>query len=190
MTLVRECAGGPSAEPGPTARSRRTSTGTGSRRSAVDDLGIGPRSSPTLEAVEAAVAELDPEIAAAPVDKRRPDTVKFASCVRDRALARMLELRDGDVPGVAAVCGADRSRRRTSSARMFREAHAVVRRGRAPTAVVRRCAGALRRPRRSGWVARRRRRRCRRRGSSVAGGRHRARTRLGSRGSGRTQARS
>jgi ATP-dependent Lhr-like helicase len=70
----------------------------------IDDLGIGLRSSPPLDAIVAAVAGLDPETATARVDRRRLETVKFASCVPDDALERMLGARDRDVAGVAAVC--------------------------------------------------------------------------------------
>lgn len=69
----------------------------------VDDLGIGLRSSPPLEAITAASAELDPPASRPPVDKRRLDTVKFGSCVPDDVLEEMLSAREADVAGVAAV---------------------------------------------------------------------------------------
>lgn len=69
---------------------------------AIDDLGISLRTTVPLEDLSAVVAEVDPRVAA-PVDRRRLDTVKFGSCVPDDALAAMLAGRDADPAGTAQL---------------------------------------------------------------------------------------
>ena len=69
---------------------------------AVDDLGIGLRTTVPLEDLSAVVADVDAR-AAAPVDERRLDTVKFGSCVPDEALAGMLAERDLDHTGAGQL---------------------------------------------------------------------------------------
>lgn len=70
---------------------------------AVDDLGIGLRSSPPLDELVAVVDAIDRAELWAPVDKRRLDTVKFGSCVPDPRLEHMLAARDADPVGAAQV---------------------------------------------------------------------------------------
>jgi ATP-dependent Lhr-like helicase len=69
---------------------------------AIDDLGISLKTTVPLEDLSAVVAEVDPRVAA-PVDRRRLDTVKFGSCVPDDALAAMLAGRDADPAGTAQL---------------------------------------------------------------------------------------
>lgn len=64
---------------------------------ALDDLSIGIRGRVTLEDVRA----LEPPVGAAPIDQRRLDAVKFASCVPEPSLAAMVAARDADPSGVA-----------------------------------------------------------------------------------------
>jgi hypothetical protein len=70
---------------------------------AVDDLSIGLRTTVPLDELAALATATDPATARAPVDQRRLDSVKFASCVPSSALVRMLAARDADEAGVAAV---------------------------------------------------------------------------------------
>jgi hypothetical protein len=48
---------------------------------------------------------IDAGSAAAPIDRRRLDAVKFASCLPDAAIERMLAARDRDVEAVTTVLG-------------------------------------------------------------------------------------
>lgn len=70
---------------------------------AVDDLSIGIRAIVPIEELAAIATAIDPATARAPVDQRRLDTVKFASCVPNRFLEHMLAARDADKAGVGAV---------------------------------------------------------------------------------------
>lgn len=70
---------------------------------AVDDLSIGLRAPVPREELADIASATDPATAHAPVDRRRLDTVKFASCVPDEAVEAMLAARDADRPGVGAV---------------------------------------------------------------------------------------
>jgi ATP-dependent helicase Lhr and Lhr-like helicase len=70
---------------------------------AVDDLSIGLRTTVPLDELATLATATDPATAHAPVDQRRLDSVKFASCVPNSALVRMLAARDADEAGVAAV---------------------------------------------------------------------------------------
>lgn len=70
---------------------------------AIDDLSIGLRSPCSLDELAEVVADVEPEHADARVDPRRLDAVKFASCLPDAEVERMLQARDRDPAGVAAV---------------------------------------------------------------------------------------
>jgi ATP-dependent Lhr-like helicase len=70
---------------------------------AVDDLAIGLRSVIPLEEIVDVAGATDAAITHPPVDPRRLDTIKFASCVPDEDLAQMLAARDADEAGVGAV---------------------------------------------------------------------------------------
>lgn len=72
---------------------------------AVDDLSIGVRALVSLDELTGIAATADPATVRAPIDQRRLDTVKFASCVPDAALEEMLSARDGDEHGLTAVIG-------------------------------------------------------------------------------------
>jgi ATP-dependent Lhr-like helicase len=72
---------------------------------AVDDLGIGLRSSPARDELMAIVDVGQSEELCADVDSRRLDTVKFGSCIPDGRLRAMLAARDGDSAGTTAVIG-------------------------------------------------------------------------------------
>jgi ATP-dependent Lhr-like helicase len=72
---------------------------------AVDDLGIGLRGTATLDAITAITAATDPVALRTPVEPRRLDAIKFASCVPDAALQRMISERDADEPAVVRVLG-------------------------------------------------------------------------------------
>jgi len=75
----------------------------GTATMAVDDLGIGMRSSPAIDELVAVVEAIEPAELGAPVDERRLDTIKFGSCVPDRRLECMLAARDADLAGGAHV---------------------------------------------------------------------------------------
>lgn len=75
----------------------------GTATMAVDDLGIGLRSSIPLDELVAVAEAIAPAELHAPVDKRRLDTVKFGSCVPDTRLEQMLAARDADLDGRAQV---------------------------------------------------------------------------------------
>lgn len=68
-----------------------------------DDLSIGLRGGTTASAVREAVRAVDPAAIGVPVDERRFDGVKFASCLPRRELERMLAARDEDSAAVAAT---------------------------------------------------------------------------------------
>ncbi len=70
---------------------------------AVDDLSIGLRGTATLDAITAVTDAADPATLRPPVESRRLDAIKFASCVPDAALQRMISERDVDEPAVARV---------------------------------------------------------------------------------------
>lgn len=70
---------------------------------AVDDLGIGLRTMVPLDKIAEIAGATDPASTHAPVDPRRLDTIKFASCVPDDELEQMLAARDADEAAVAAV---------------------------------------------------------------------------------------
>ena len=72
---------------------------------AVDDLSIGLRGTATLDAIRAITDATDPAALRMPVEPRRLDAIKFASCVPDAALQRMISERDADEPAVARVLG-------------------------------------------------------------------------------------
>ncbi len=65
---------------------------------AVDDLSIGLRSPAPVDAIKAIADATDPATLRMPVDPRRVDAIKFASCVPDAALRRMISERDADEP--------------------------------------------------------------------------------------------
>jgi ATP-dependent Lhr-like helicase len=71
----------------------------------IDDLGIGMRASPPLARLMAAKSAIDAGSAGAPIDRRRLDAVKFASCLPDEAIERMLAARDRDADAVTTVLG-------------------------------------------------------------------------------------
>lgn len=70
---------------------------------AIDDLGVGFRSTPSLEEVREVAQGVDPESAGGPIDARRFDSVKFASCLPDAEVERLLAARDRDELGVRKV---------------------------------------------------------------------------------------
>ena len=70
---------------------------------AVDDLSIGLRSAAPVDAIKAIADAADPATLRTPVEPRRLDAIKFASCVPDAALQRMISERDADEPAVARV---------------------------------------------------------------------------------------
>ena len=70
---------------------------------AVDDLSIGLRGTATLDSLTAITHAVDPTVLRTPVESRRLDAIKFASCVPDAALERMLSARDADEPAVAEI---------------------------------------------------------------------------------------
>jgi ATP-dependent helicase Lhr and Lhr-like helicase len=70
---------------------------------AVDDLSIGLRGTGTLDGIRAITEATDPVVLRTPVEPRRLDAIKFASCVPDAALKRMISDRDADVSAVAEV---------------------------------------------------------------------------------------
>ena len=70
---------------------------------AVDDLSIGLRGTATLDAIKAITDATDPARLRTPVEPRRLVAIKFASCVPDPALQRMLSERDADGLAVARV---------------------------------------------------------------------------------------
>jgi len=70
---------------------------------AVDDLSIGLRSTVTLDALTSIAETTDPHTLRTPVEPRRLDAIKFASCVPDASLQRMISERDADQPAVARV---------------------------------------------------------------------------------------
>jgi ATP-dependent Lhr-like helicase len=70
---------------------------------AVDDLSIGLRGAAPLESLAAVIGSVDPDTLRAPVEPRRLDAIKFASCVPDALLERMLSERDADAPALAHV---------------------------------------------------------------------------------------
>jgi ATP-dependent Lhr-like helicase len=72
---------------------------------AVDDLSIGLRGTTTLDAIRAITDATDPATLRMPVEPRRLDAIKFASCVPDAALRRMISERDADEAAVARVLG-------------------------------------------------------------------------------------
>ena len=69
----------------------------------VDDLSIGLRGAATLDAITAIADATDPATLRTPVEPRRLDAIKFASCVPDAALQRMISERDADESAVARV---------------------------------------------------------------------------------------
>lgn len=69
---------------------------------AVDDLGIGLRSSPPIDELERARADVDPSTGTE-IDRRRIAEVKFASCLADDDVVGMLEARNRDVSGVVTA---------------------------------------------------------------------------------------
>ena len=72
---------------------------------AVDDLSIGLRGAATLDAIAAVAKATNPATLRTPVDKRRLDAIKFASCVPDSALQHMISERDADESAVTRVPG-------------------------------------------------------------------------------------
>lgn len=70
---------------------------------AVDDLGIGLRTTIGAEELKSITSEIDARTLRAPVASQRLDTLKFASCVPDPALEQMLADRDADVAAVERV---------------------------------------------------------------------------------------
>jgi ATP-dependent Lhr-like helicase len=72
---------------------------------AIDDLGVGLRGPVAHAELRDRTARIDLAAVRAPIDQRRLDTIKFASCVPDGALEQMLAARDADEAGVRAVLG-------------------------------------------------------------------------------------
>ena len=70
---------------------------------AVDDLSIGLRGTATLDSLTAITDAVDPAVLRTPVESRRLDAIKFASCVPDIALERMLSARNADEPAVTQI---------------------------------------------------------------------------------------
>jgi len=71
----------------------------------VDDLGIGLLTSPSLADLMAAVSTIDAASAGAPIDRRRFNAVKFAACLPQEEVERMLAARDRDPEATASVFG-------------------------------------------------------------------------------------
>jgi hypothetical protein len=82
---------------------QRALDGAGVATMAVDDLSIGLRSAAPVEAITAITDATDPATLRTPVEPRRLDAIKFASCVPDAALQRMISERDADEPAVTQV---------------------------------------------------------------------------------------
>jgi ATP-dependent Lhr-like helicase len=70
---------------------------------AVDDLSIGLRGAATLDAIRAITDAIDPATQRVPVEPRRLDAIKFASCVPDAALRQMISARSADDAAVAQI---------------------------------------------------------------------------------------
>jgi ATP-dependent Lhr-like helicase len=79
----------------------RSLDAAGEATSSCDDLSIGLLGRTSASRVREAAASTDLGVARADVDQRRLDAVKFATCVPDVELERMLEARDLDFQGVA-----------------------------------------------------------------------------------------
>jgi len=77
--------------------------GAGVATIAVDDLSIELRRTATLDAITAVTDAADPATLRPPVEPRRLDAIKFALCVPDAALQRMISERDADEPAVTQV---------------------------------------------------------------------------------------
>ena len=79
----------------------RSLDAAGETTSSCDDLSIGLLGRASAPRVREATASTDLGVPEAEVDQRRLDAVKFATCVPDVELERMLEARDLDFQGVA-----------------------------------------------------------------------------------------
>jgi hypothetical protein len=72
---------------------------------AVDDLSVGLRTPATVDTLSASIPAADASSLHPPIDARRLEGVKFASCVPDELVIEMLVARDADPEGAAANLG-------------------------------------------------------------------------------------